>query len=161
MEVDVMINLSELKMEKIRCSFDVDINGVTEEVVIFNLVGEEREEIRNKMIELTQQGLTEEEVVQELYTDVFIQCTNIVVDEDIIEVLNAPKLDMLKVLQEVNEIIHEIEMEQLIENYQNLCQLETIEYTKLTLLKSEHLELIARETNKVEKEIEKFKKGVK
>lgn len=156
-----MINLSELKMEKIRCSFDVDINGVTEEVVIFNLVGEEREEIRNKMIELTQQGLTEEEVVQELYTDVFIQCTNIVVDEDIIEVLNAPKLDMLKVLQEVNEIIHEIEMEQLIENYQNLCQLETIEYTKLTLLKSEHLELIARETNKVEKEIEKFKKGVK
>ena len=156
-----MVNLSELKMEKVRCSFNVDINGITEEIVVFNLIGEEREEIKNRMIELTQQGLTEEEIVQEMYTDVFMQCTNIVVDEDVIEILNAPKLDMLKVLQEVNEIIHEIEMEQLIENYQNLCQLETIEYTKLTLLKAEHLELIARETNKVEKEIEKFKKGVK
>ena len=156
-----MVNLSELKMEKIRCTFDVDINGIAEEIVIFNLIGEEREEVKNRMIELTQQGLTEQEIVQEMYTDVFMQCTNIVIDEDIIEILNAPKLDMLKVLQEVNEIIHEIEMEQLIENYQNLCQLETIEYTKLTLLKAEHLELIARETNKVEKEIEKFKKGVK
>lgn len=159
-----MINLSDLKMEKVRCTFDVDINGQIEEVVIFNLIGEERQELKDKIAELGKAGLEDGDLFQEVYTNVFMDCTNIVVDEDIIDVINAPKSDMLRVLQEVYEIIHEIEVEQAIDNYQQLCKLETIEYTKLSLLKSEHIQLLQGETKKVEKEIKKIKKinkGVK
>lgn len=156
-----MLNLSDFKLDKIRKTIDVDINGEIQEVVIFNLIGEERSEIKNKIVELTEKGLKGNDLIEEIFTDIFIECTNIIVNEDIIDVLNAPTGNMLKILQEVYEIIHEIEVETSIESYQTLCQMEGLEYAKLSLLKAQHVQLISGECRKVENEINKFQKGVR
>lgn len=155
-----MINLKSLKLDKIRKTFMTEINGEMKEIVIFNLLDEERENFKNKIKELNKSGLKGRDLVEEIFTDVFINATNIVVDEDMIEVLNNPSEDILKVMQEVYDIIHEIELEVAIVNYQQLCQLESIEYTKLTLLKAQHLKMIQGDVNKLEEEINDSTKGV-
>ena len=155
-----MISLKSLKLDKIRKTFMTEINDEMEEIVVFNLLDEERENFKNKIKELNENGLEGRDLVEEIFTDVFINATNIVVDEDMIEVLNNPSEDILKVMQEVYDIIHEIELEVAIVNYQRLCQLESIEYTKLALLKAQHLKMIQDDVNKLEKEINKSTKGV-
>ena len=155
-----MISLKSLKLDKIRKTFITEINGEMEEIVIFNLLDEERENFKNKIKKLNENGLKGQDLVEEIFTDIFINATNIVVDEDMIEVLNNPSEDILKVMQEVYDIIHEIELEVAIVNYQRLCQLESIEYTKLALLKAQHLKMIQDDVNKLEKEINESTKGV-
>ena len=153
-----MVNLSDFKLENIRKTFDVNINGETQEIVIFNALGKDRQNIKDRLSELSQDGLEGTELIEKIYTDVFINHTNIVVDEDIIDVLNAPTGNMLKVMQEVYDIIYEIQTEMAMEKYRMLCDLESTEYAKLMLLKTQETLLITEECNKVEKNIKNLKK---
>ena len=153
-----MVNLSDFKLENIRKTFDVNINNETQEIVIFNVLGEDRQNIKDRLSELSQDGLEGTELVEKIYTDVFINHTNIVVDEDIIDVLNAPAGNMLKVMQEVYDIIYEIQTEMAMEKYRMLCDLESTEYAKLMLLKTQETLLITEECKKVEKNIKNLKK---
>lgn len=156
-----MINLSDLKSKDIRKSIDIDINGEIQEIVIFDISSEYKEKLKGKIQELSEKNLERDVFLSELLTDVFIECTNIAIDEDVIEVLNNPSGDLLIVLQELLSIIHDIEIEVCLETYQQLCQFESMEYAKLNLLKAEHVQLITGECKKVEGEIEKFKKNIK
>ena len=153
-----MVNLSDFKLENIRKTFDVNINGETQEIVIFNALGKDRQNIKDRLSELSQDGLEGTELVEKIYTDIFINHTNIVVDEDIIDVLNAPTGNMLKVMQEVYDIIYEIQTEMAMEKYRMLCDLESTEYAKLMLLKTQETLLITEECKKVEKNIKNLKK---
>ena len=153
-----MINLSDLKADKIRKTFNVDINGDIQEVVIYNLLGEERNELKNKLSEVAQKGLEDIKLIEEVYTDVFMNCTNIVIDDELIEVLNAPTGNMLKVMQEVYDIIYEIQTEEMLEKYRNLCDLQSTEYAKLMLLKTQETLLVTEECKKVDKNIKKLEK---
>lgn len=152
-----MINLSDLKMDKIRKTFDVDISGDIQEIVIYNLLGEERNELKNKLSELKKDGLKDIELIEEVYTDVFMNCTNIAIDEELIDVLNAPTGNMLKIMQEIYDLIYEIQTEELLEKYRNLCDLQSAEYTKLMLLKTQETLLITEECKNVDKNIKKLK----
>ena len=156
-----MINLSDLKSKDIRKSIDININGEIEEITVFNITPEYKEKLKNKVQELNQKNLERDEFLSELLTDLFMECTNIAIDEDVIEVLNNPSGDLLLVLQELLSIINEVEIEVFIETYQQLCQMESMEYAKLNLLKAEHVQLITGECKKVETEIKKFKKNMK
>lgn len=155
-----MINLSDLKLKEIRKSIDVDINGEIQEINIFNPNTEQREEIKNKIEKLTEDGKEGLGLIEDVFNDVFSELTNIVVDENIIDVLNAPSGNMLIVMQEVFEIIREVQLEVAMINYQNLCQLESLKYNELSLLKAQHVDLISKDVEKVQCEIDKFKKGV-
>lgn len=153
-----MINLSDLKMNKIRKTFEVDINGDIQEVVIYNLLGQERNELKNKLSEVAQKGLEGTELIEEIYTDVFMNCTNIVIDDELIEVLNAPTGNILKVMQEVYDIIHEVQTEEMLEKYRTLCDLQSTEYAKLMLLKTQETLLVTEECKKVDKNIKKLER---
>lgn len=153
-----MVNLSDFKLENIRKTFEVNINDETQEIVIFNALGKDRQNIKDRLSELSQDGLEGTELVEKIYTDIFINHTNIVVDEDIIDVLNAPTGNMLKVMQEVYDIIYEIQTEMAMEKYRMLCDLESTEYAKLMLLKTQETLLITEECKKVEKNIKNLKK---
>lgn len=153
-----MINLSDLKADKIRKAFNVDINGDIQEVVIYNLLDEERNELKNKLSEVAQKGLEDIKLIEEVYTDVFMNCTNIVIDDELIEVLNAPTGNMLKVMQEVYDIIYEIQTEEMLEKYRNLCDLQSTEYAKLMLLKTQETLLVTEECKKVDRNIKKLEK---
>lgn len=153
-----MINLSDLKMNKIRKTFEVDINGDIQEVVIYNLLGQERNELKNKLSEVAQKGLEGTELIEEIYTDVFMNYTNIVIDDELIEILNAPTGNMLKVMQEVYDIIHEVQTEEMLEKYRTLCDLQSTEYAKLMLLKTQETLLVTEECKKVDKNIKKLER---
>lgn len=155
-----MVKLSDLKLKEIRKSIDVDINGEIQEINIFNPNSEQREEIKTKIQKLTNEGKEGLVLIEDIFNDMFSELTNIVVDENIIDVLNAPTGNMLIIMQEVFEIIREIQVEMAIMNYQNLCQLESLKYSELNLLKVQHIDLISKNVEKVKTEIDKFKKGV-
>lgn len=153
-----MVNLSDLKIEQIRKTINVSINGEVEEVVIFNLLDEDRVELKDKIANLNDKGLEGAELVDELYTEVFIQCTNIVVDENIIDVLNNPSGDMLKVLHEVFDIIYELQTEVVMDKYQLICSFKSMEYARLMLLQAQEVKLISDKCEEVEKNIKELKK---
>lgn len=155
-----MVKLSDLKLKEIRKSIDVDINGEIQEINIFNPNSEQREEIKTKIQKLTDEGKEGLVLIEDIFNDMFSELTNIVVDENIIDVLNVPTGNMLIIMQEVFEIIREIQVEMAIMNYQNLCQLESLKYSELNLLKVQHIDLISKNVEKVKTEIDKFKKGV-
>lgn len=156
-----MVKLSDLKLKEIRKSIDVDINGEIQEINIFNPNSEQREEIKTKIQKLTDEGKEGLVLIEDIFNDMFSELTNIVVDENIIDVLNAPTGNMLIIMQEVFEIIREIQVEIAIMNYQNLCQLESLKYSELNLLKVQHIELISKDVEKVKAEIDNFKKNIK
>lgn len=156
-----MINLSDLKLKEIRNSFEININGEIQEIVIFNLLNDDRQNIKNKISELNQKGLEGKELVEELYSEVFMECTNIVLDDHTIDVLNNPTSDMSKVMQEVSEIIYEIQTETMMEKYQMMCNLRSTEYAKLMLLKTQETMLITQKCKETEKNIEDLKSELK
>lgn len=155
-----MINLSDIKLNNIRKTFNVNVNGEIEEVVIFNLLGNERENLKEKLLKLGSEGKDGLDLVEEVYTDVIIECTNIVIDENVVDVLNNPSADLLIVMQEIYDIIHEIQIEIAMQNYQQLCQLEGLKFTELNLLKAQKIELLTQECEKIKKENEEFQKEV-
>ena len=67
-----MINLSDLKLDEIIKTFDIDINGDAQEVVILNLLVEEREKLKDKMIDLSQKLFEGKGIIEEIYIDMLI-----------------------------------------------------------------------------------------
>ena len=111
------MKVSDFKLEKVRKEFVVEINGELEKVTVYNILNEEREEIRLQLEDIIE-GKTEHtldaEDIEDIYNVLFPVCTNIEVDENIIGALNNPNKDMILVLNEVREILDEIYLEVLL-----------------------------------------------
>ena len=154
------MKVSDFKLEKVRKEFVVEINGELEKVTVYNILNEEREEIRLQLEDIIE-GKTEPtldaEDIEDIYNILFPVCTNIEVDENIIGVLNNPNKDMVLVLNEVREILDEIYLEVLLNQSQQLTELEKGLILKRNLLKGEKIELLTKDCKKLEKEIEEIK----
>ena len=155
------MKVSDFKLEKVRKEFVVEINGELEKVTVYNILNEEREEIRLQLEDIID-GKTEHtlevEDIEDIYNVLFPVCTNIEVDENIIGVLNNPNKDMILVLNEVREILDEIYLEVLLNQSQQLSELEKGLVLKRNLLKGEKVELLAKDCKNLEEEIEEIKK---
>lgn len=155
------MKVSDFKLEKVRKEFVVEINGELEKVTVYNILNEEREEIRLQLEDIidgkTEQTLDAEDI-EDIYNILFPVCTNIEVNENIIGVLNNPNKDMILVLNEVREILDEIYLEVLLNQSQQLTELEKGLILKRNLLKGEKIELLANDCKKLEKEVEELKK---
>lgn len=155
------MKVSDFKLEKVRKEFVVEINGELEKVTVYNILNEEREEIRLQLEDIIE-GKTEytldAEDIEDIYNILFPVCTNIEVDENIIGALNNPNKDMILVLNEVREILDEIYLEVLLNQSQQLTELEKGLILKRNLLKGEKIELLTKDCEKLKKEIEEIKK---
>ena len=155
------MKVSDFKLEKVRKEFVVEINGELEKVTVYNILNEEREEIRLQLEDIIE-GKTEHtldvEDIEDIYNILFPVCTNIEVDENIIGALNNPNKDMILVLNEVREILDEIYLEVLLNQSQQLTELEKGLILKRNLLKGEKIELLTKDCEKLKKEIEEIKK---
>lgn len=150
------MKLSDLKLKEIRKIIKADINGDLVDVHIYNLMNEDRAEFKEKMRDI---NMSIKETVEELYTDLFEKCTNIEIDEDVIEVINNPDGNMLKILEEVLDIFNEIQVEILLENYNKICEIEKATILQLMALKGEKIDCINKKCEKEKKEIELLKEG--
>lgn len=152
------MNLSELRLDEVRKQLNVDINGQIEVINIFNLVDEERDRIKKMLTEgIENKNLEGTELIESVFTEVFEICTDIILDDDLIEVINKPKLDMVMVLHEIKEMINELIVEILLEKVEVINKLEMISYSQFLTLKAERLQLIEEKCEVVKKDIEKLK----
>lgn len=132
------MKISELKLGYIRTSIEVDFNGEKKEVTIFNLVDDKRKEVLDMMIDKQKSNLSEPDFINEIMTEIFFECTDLELDEDIIDVINAPSLGMLNVLNEINEIIHELQCELMLSKITEINRMEQLAYTNLMLAKTQN-----------------------
>lgn len=151
------MNISDLELDIVRNQYDVDIFGNIEKVTVFNLLGEDRENIKKMLSGNIENGLEGNELVESVFTEVFEVCTDLTLDKDIIEVINKPKLDMIKILQDIKEIVQEVIIETLLERLDIISQLEIASYTQLMILKSEKVKIINNQCKQLEKDIEELK----
>lgn len=151
------MNISDLELDVVRNQYDVDVFGNIEKVTIFNLLGEDRENIKKMLGGNIENGLEGNELVESVFTEVFELCTDLTLDKNIIEVINKPKLDMIKILQDVKEIVQEVIIETLLERVDMISQLEIASYTQLMILKSEKVNIINKQCKQLEKDIEELK----
>lgn len=132
------VKISELKLGYIRTSIEIDLNGEKKEVTIFNLVDDKRKEVLDMMIDKQKSNLSESDFINEIMTEIFFECTDLELDEDIIDVINAPSLGMLNVLNEINEIIHELQCELMLSKITEINRMEQLAYTNLMLAKTQN-----------------------
>ena len=151
------MNISDLELDVVRNQYDVDIFGNIEKVTIFNLLGEDRENIKKMLSGNIENGLEGNKLVESVFTEVFELCTDLTLDKNVIEVINKPKLDMIKILQDVKEIVQEVIIETLLERVDMISQLEIASYTQLMILKSEKVNIINKQCKQLEKDIEELK----
>lgn len=153
------MKLSDFKLEEVRKEFVVDINGEIEKVTVYNILDEEREEIRNELSEIIKdKNVLEAEEVEEVYNILFKACTNIEVDEDTIGTINNPNKDMILILNEIKEILDELYLEVLLNQSQQLSEIEKGLVTKRNLLRGEKIELLGRDCKRIQNEINLIKK---
>lgn len=144
------MKLSELKLSYLRRTISVDINGETQEINIFNVDGEKRQEIINSIIVKKESEVEDSVIVEELYNDIFFECTDLELDEDVYEVVNNPTQTMLLVMNEIMEIIHEIQCEVLISKIHDMNQVEQLAYAQIVANKADNITTILEKLKEID-----------
>ena len=122
-----MPKLSQLKIERLRNVMEVVIAGKEEVIEIYNPM----DDLRNELVQMLLDNEDEEDVElgKKLYTKLFNECTNIEVDTDLDEMLNNPSEIISLVMAELNEIVHELQVQSL-----SLNIMKTNELIKISLI---------------------------
>lgn len=153
------MKISELKGEHLRNSFVFTINGEVREANIFNPTQEQREILIGRIKELSENGKKDSEIAEDLYTEILLTCTDVEVDEPLVDVLASPTGDLLLLIQDIMDIYNELQMEMLLNQYNQLNELAKLQVTQLMVLQSEKVEIIKKKAQRVQEEIDELKTG--
>lgn len=120
------VKLNKLKTKKVRATVPVVVDGNMEEIKIFNPTPEQRiyfheklnDKVENMIDEDGKINIGAEEVLRLFYTEL----TDLEIeDEDsILEVIMNPSREILLVAQHINQIVHELVMEIMINKQMEL-----------------------------------------
>ena len=152
------MKISELKGSHLRNSFIFSINDEIREVNVFNPTQEQREILLNRIKELTENDKNDSEIAEELYTDVLLNCTDLEIDEPIVNVLENPTGNLLLLMRDIVDIFNELQMEMLLNQYNAINELEQLQYAQLMILKSQKVDIIKKKVEKIQSEIDELKK---
>ena len=153
------MKLSELKNGELRNTLILNINDEIKEINVYNLNREDRQILLDKMKEMTNNGKEDSEIAEELYTDILLYCTDLEVDEPIIEALSNPSGNLLYLMRDIIDIFNELQMELLLNQYNTLNELEKLSYSQLMVLKSQKIDMIRNKSKQIQDEIDELKKG--
>lgn len=153
------MKISELKGEHLRNSFVFTINGEVREANIFNPTQEQRGILIGRIKELSENGKKDSEIAEDLYTEILLTCTDVEVDEPLVDVLASPTGDLLLLIQDIMDIYNELQMEMLLNQYNQLNELAKLQVTQLMVLQSEKVEIIKKKAQRVQEEIDELKTG--
>lgn len=148
------MKISDLKLPRIRKVISVDVNGKTENITIFNLLGEKRGEMLGVLQDMTSDKTRlDDEDIEAIFNMLFPICTDIVIDESIVNAINNPSNTMITVINEVLEICNELYLEILYYRLREVEELEQAMMTKYILLKTKRIDMLGRDCYSLEKEI--------
>lgn len=152
------MKISELKGNHLRNSFIFSIDDEIKDVNVFNPTQEQREMLLNKIKELTNNDKNDSEIAEELYTDILLNCTDLEIDEPIVDALANPTGNLLLLMRDIIDIFNELQMEMLLNQYNAINELEKLQYTQLMILKSQKVDIIKKKAEKIQDEIDELKK---
>ena len=141
------MKLSDLTLDMIRSSYDVEVNNEIETVLVYNIFGENRNELEEKAL------------MELIYKKAFELATDLELDEDLIESINKGKKELMFIAQDVDEIVSEIVIEAMLEKQNLLANMTSLTLSKRILLEAEKLEILNKQCEKLEEEIQEMKKG--
>lgn len=153
------MKLSDLTLDMIRSSYDVEVNDEIETVLVYNIFGENRNELKEKISKGLEQGLEEKALMELIYKEAFELATDLELDEDLIESINKGKKELMFIAQDVDEIVSEIVIEAMLEKQNLLANMTSLTLSKRILLEAEKLEILNKQCEKLEEEIKEMKKG--
>lgn len=153
------MKLSDLTLDMIRSSYDVEANNEIETVLVYNIFGENRNELKEKISKGLEQGLEEKALMELIYKKAFELATDLELDEDLIESINKGKKELMFIAQDVDEIVSEIVIEAMLEKQNLLANMTSLTLSKRILLEAEKLEILNKQCEKLEEEIQEMKKG--
>ena len=153
------MKLSDLTLDMIRSSYDVEVNNEIETVLVYNIFGENRNELKEKISKGLEQGLEEKALMELIYKEAFELATDLELDEDLIESINKGKKELMFIAQDVDEIVSEIVIEAMLEKQNLLANMTSLTLSKRILLEAEKLEVLNKQCEKLEEEIQEMKKG--
>lgn len=153
------MKLSDLKLSEIRKIYYVEIKGNIEEITVYNLFGEERQQLKNMVTKEMEEDTTGKDLMNLIYEKAFNLATDIEIDDELIDSINKGNKELMLIAQDVEEIVGEIVMEVLLEKQLLIEQMQSLALTKKMLLETEKLDLINRDCEKLEGEIKEMKKG--
>lgn len=152
------MKISELKGNHLRNSFIFSIDDEIREVNVFNPTQEQREILLNRIKELSNNDKNDSEIAEELYTDILLNCTDLEIDELIVDMLANPTGNLLLLMRDIIDIFNELQMEMLLNQYNAINELEKLQYTQLMILKSQKVDIIKKKAEKIQDEIDELKK---
>lgn len=152
------MKISELKGNHLRNSFIFSIDDEIREVNVFNPTQEQRELLLNRIKELSNNDKNDSEIAEELYTDILLNCTDLEIDEPIVDMLANPTGNLLLLMRDIIDIFNELQMEMLLNQYNAINELEKLQYTQLMILKSQKVDIIKKKAEKIQDEIDELKK---
>lgn len=153
------MKLSDLTLDMIRSSYDVEVNNEIETVLVYNIFGENRNELKEKISKGLEQGLEEKALMELIYKKAFELATDLELDEDLIESINKGKKELIFIAQDIDEIVSEIVIEAMLEKQNLLANMTSLTLSKRILLEAEKLEILNKQCEKLEEEIQEMKKG--
>ena len=151
------MKISELKGNHLRNSFIFSIDDEIREVNVFNPTQEQREILLNRIKELSNNDKNDS-IAEELYTDILLNCTDLEIDEPIVDMLANPTGNLLLLMRDIIDIFNELQMEMLLNQYNAINELEKLQYTQLMILKSQKVDIIKKKAEKIQDEIDELKK---
>lgn len=152
------MKISELKGNHLRNSFIFSIDDEIREVNVFNPTQEQRELLLNRIKELSNNDKNDSEIAEELYIDILLNCTDLEIDEPIVDMLANPTGNLLLLMRDIIDIFNELQMEMLLNQYNAINELEKLQYTQLMILKSQKVDIIKKKAEKIQDEIDELKK---
>ena len=153
------MKLSELRLQEIRKIYHVEIEGNIEEVTVYNLFGEERQQLKDMVTKEMEEDTTGKDLMNLIYEKAFNLATDLELDEDLIESINKGKKELMFIAQDVDEIVSEIVIEVMLEKQNLLANMTSLTLSKRILLEAEKLEILNKQCKKLEEEIQEMKKG--
>lgn len=153
------MKLSKLRLSEIRKIYYVEIEGNIEEITVYNLFGEERQQLKDIITKEMGEDTTGKDLMNLIYEKAFNLATDIEIDDELIDSINKGNKELMLIAQDVEEIVGEIVMEVLLEKQLLIEQMQSLALTKKILLGTEKLDLINKDCEKLEGEIKEMKKG--
>lgn len=153
------MKLSDLTLDMIRSSYDVEVNNEIETVLVYNIFGENRNGLKEKISKGLEQGLEEKALMELIYKETFELATDLELDEDLIESINKGKKELMFIAQDIDEIVSEIVIEAMLEKQNLLANMVSLTLSKKILLEAEKIEILNKQCEKLEEEIQEMKKG--
>lgn len=145
-----MVNIEDLKLNKIRKTIKTQIDGKELEINIFNVIGQDRIELINKLKDAGSEN--EKDSLKEMFVEIFTKCTDLEIKGDLEYILSNPTIELMQIQMEIQEIVHELQCEYMMSKVHELNQLETMLLVQLSMKKAERVESLMNTIKEFDKQ---------